>query len=57
MSESKPKKKSGPGNSKLISLHPLGFKEALAALLATKPPQKDNKPKEREKGEKPGQVN
>ena len=32
-------------NEKPVSLHPLEFEEALAALLATSPPPKECKPK------------
>jgi hypothetical protein len=40
-------------NEKPVSLSPLGFKEALAALLRVKPKPKENKTGEK-KEEKPG---
>jgi hypothetical protein len=40
-------------NEKPVSLSPLGFKEALAALLKVKPKPKEEEPKEDKKQEKP----
>jgi len=40
-------------NEKPISLYPLGFREAVAALLKVKPKPKDEQPKEDQKQEKP----
>lgn len=43
-------KTNGKGNSKPISLYPLKFREAVAALLATKPPVKKRRGKDEDKG-------
>ncbi len=40
-------------NEKPVSLYPLGFKEAVAALLKVKPKPKEEKPKEGQNQEKP----
>ena len=37
---------------RLLSLHPLGFREAVADLLRVKPQPKNNKPKAQGKGRK-----
>jgi hypothetical protein len=48
------KKDSRTTNEKPVSLYPLDFKEAVAALLKVKPKPKEGKLKEEQKPKKPG---